>query len=128
MKSLAIFILLSATSTAADSPLRCYGHAPDWSLEIAGTTALFSYPLSPNSAQSFDIPQRSQPEGAARHWPQAMTLIADFDTAIVVLDRANCQTGDDSTTTDSPSNIRAHILTQRNQTPILLTGCCEPQK
>lgn len=87
----------------------CAGSGPDWELEIGPARATFEF----QRKNHFDIPQQSAAEG--RDWPKAMTLIAEFDTAIVVLDRGDCNT----------HPIRAHVLTQRGQTPILLTGCCE---
>ncbi len=100
-----------ANQLRADQTYVCEGTAPDWQLDLAPDTAQFRLPLT-TPARHFDIPQHSSAEG--HDWPQAFTLIADFDTAIVVLDAAQC--GDMS--------LRAHILTQRGETPILLTGCC----
>lgn len=95
-----------------DFPLACEGSDPDWYLSTGGTVATFDF----GRRGTFDIRQSSHAEG--RDWPRAYTLIAEFDTAILVLDEGTCQTAHGS------FPIRAHVLTQRGETPILLTGCC----
>ena len=98
--------------SAADAPLTCEGLGPEWDLTLAGTTARFTYQRS----NTFDVPQSSVAEG--HDWPRAYTLIAEFDTAILLVDKATCALGADTWP------FTAHVLTQRGQTPILLTGCC----
>lgn len=112
MRKASVFVtmLLLPFPAQAQNGFVCDGHTPDWALNIAQDTARFAFA---GRDLSFEIPQSSTAEG--RDWPRTYTLIADFDTAIVVLDDAQC--GDDS--------YRAHVLTQRGQNPILLTGCCE---
>ncbi|WP_127112203.1 hypothetical protein [Shimia sediminis] len=112
LKRICTAALLAGTSAQADPPFVCQGHDPDWYLTLAGPVAQFDY-LRKNT---FDIPQTNTAEG--RDWPRAYTLIAEFDTAIVLFDEAVCDLE------GRPWPITAHILTQRGQTPILLTGCC----
>ena len=50
---------------------------------------------------------------------QPTACMAEFDTAIVVVNEATCDLE------GRPWPLTANILTQRGQTPILLTGCCE---
>lgn len=103
--------LFLATPLAAENYI-CSGSAPDWELTITGSDAIFDF----ERKNSFQIPDTAFAEG--RDWPQAKPLIGDFDTAVVILDKDSCETGD----------LSVDILTQRGQTPVLLTGCCEIRK
>ena len=96
-------------SLAELGALDCAGSNPEWQLTIAGEQAEFAFA---DRASKLDIPQRSTAEGA--NWPVAMTIVGPRDSAIVLLDQKACGTED----------IAAHVMTQRGQTPILLTGCC----
>jgi hypothetical protein len=100
--------LLAQTVLAEEVPkLHCIGTAPEWRLNLvdqadftfAGTTTL-------------DIPHIATAEG--QEWPKALTLIGDRDSGILILHRRICGT----------APYEAQMLTQRGQTPILLTGCC----
>ena len=107
-----LFIALCAIPNAilADSfALTCEGSTPDWSLDLTETEARFAF-LDRESVM--DIPQRSTAEGA--DWPKAMTLIGPRDSAIIVLHQRSCQ----------QAEFEIQVLTQRGETPILLTGCC----
>ena len=90
--------------------MTCDGSAPDWSVAIGAEGASFSY----IGTSAMDIPQMSRAEGRA--WPLAMTLIsADYSsTAILIVEPRACDTG----------NHAATVLTQRNEVPVLLVGCC----
>lgn len=101
-----------AGSAQADPPLACEGYDPDWFLTLAGPVAQLRYLRKTD----FEIPQHSVAEG--KDWPRAYTLVAEFDTAIVLIDKDDCKLGDQTWP------IKAHVLTQRGQTPILLSGCC----
>ncbi|MCP9482066.1 hypothetical protein NNA36_08850 [Shimia sp. CNT1-13L.2] len=103
---------LVAGAAGADAPLTCEGVGPDWDLTLAEDSASFTFQRS----DRFDVPQSSIAEG--HDWPRAYTLIAEFDTAILLVDKATCALGADTWP------FKAHVLTQRGQTPILLTGCC----
>ena len=105
-------LCLAGAPALASPPLACDGERPEWHLTLAGPVARFEYLRS----NDFEIPQSSTAEG--RDWPRAYTLIADFDTAIVLVDEKPCMLGGQ----DWP--LPAHVLTQRGQEPILLTGCC----
>lgn len=89
--------------------LTCEGVAPDWTLDLRENDATFSF-LDRQS--TLDIPQRSTAEGA--NWPKAMTLVGPRDSAIVLLHQRDCE----------GQNYEVQVLTQRGETPILLTGCC----
>lgn len=104
---------ITATAASAEPPLSCEGNEPDWFLTLAGPEAQFRYD---KRKTGFKIPQSNAAEG--HDWPRAYTLVSDFDTAIVLINEATCMLGN----TSWPN--AAHILTQRGQTPILLTGCC----
>lgn len=111
--------LLSGSALAAQDPqaplalpLACEGNSPDWRLDLSGPVARFRF----SGATEMEIPLRTRAEG--RDWPRALTLIGERDTAIVVLHDRACGIAQDS------FPIEAQILTQRGQTPVLLTGCC----
>ncbi len=90
--------------------LFCSGSDPDWQLSYSETSAEFSYD---GRTQTMEIPQRSTAEGT--EWPQAATLIAPRDSAIIILNKRQCGLG----------THEMHVLTQRGETPLLLTGCCQ---
>ena len=105
-----ILVLAALTGTAVQAQsYDCAGDAPDWKLQFDQVQARFLFP----SVTEMDVMQTNSAEG--RDWPQAFTLIGDRDTAIVLLEQEACRA-------DHP--FRGHVLTQRGQTPILLTGCC----
>lgn len=101
------------TSTMAEPPLACEGYDPDWYLTLAGPDAQFTYG---GRKLDVEVPQSSIAEG--HDWPRAYTLLANSDTAIVVINQTSCTSG------NRQWPVTAHILTQRGQSPILLTGCC----
>lgn len=103
------FILLPFWASAENlPPLSCSGSDPAWSLDIGIDTATLDF----QRQSDMTIPHQTTAEG--RDWPKAMTLISRNDTAIVIIDQETC-----NGTTHS-----AQVLTQRGETPILLTGCC----
>ncbi len=102
-----LFALLPAAAQA--ERFICEGQEPRWTLEFDEATGRFGFPADTEMEVMNDIPA----EGA--DWPRAFTLIGNRDTAIVLLERETC----------GEAPLRAHILTQRGQTPILLTGCCQ---
>ena len=104
-------ICVALTSPAFAQGYDCSGDAPDWKLTFDQAQARFLFP----TPTEMDVMQTNAAEG--RDWPQAFTLIGDRDTAIVLLEQEACAP-------DHP--IRSHVLTQRGQTRILLTGCCRP--
>jgi len=90
----------------------CQGDDPAWLLTFDDATASFSFP----SPTNMDVMLTTQAEGL--DWPRAFTLIGERDTAIALLELETCN--------DAP--YRAHVMTQRGQTPILLSGCCVAQE
>ena len=104
---LALFLVLVPT-LALSQPFVCEGADPRWTLEFDEATGRFGFPADTEMEVMNDIPA----EGA--DWPRAFTLIGDRDTAIVLLERETC----------GEAPLRAHVLTQRGQMPILLTGRC----
>lgn len=92
----------------------CVGVDPAWTLALSQDTARFDY----IGAAEMTIPQVSRAEG--RTWPLAMTLIsADYSsTAIVLLHDRSCSIDGES------HPVEAQVLTQRQDLPVLLTGCC----
>ncbi len=106
---LPVLATLPASGLAAPlPPLACHGDTPDWALTLAEETAQFTF----QRESQMTIPHQTSAEG--RDWPKAVTLISRNDTAIVIIDNLACN--------EAPYTV--HVLTQRGQTPILLTGCC----
>ena len=99
--------VITATSALADG-YSCASTEPEWELTIDDVQARFIFP----APTKMDVPLITTVDG--REWPIAYTLVGERDTAIVLLDKAMCDA----------SQIRAHVLTQRAELPILLTGCC----
>lgn len=108
------FVLIIAALLPAQAlaqTYHCAGSDPDWQLEIESDhdKARFHFP----AVTEMDVMLTTQAEGL--DWPRAFTLVGDRDTAIALLELESCQ--------DQP--YRAHVMTQRGQTPILLGGCCQ---
>ena len=110
-----IAALACASPLYATDSWQCIGDAPDWRLDFDTAQARFVFP----APTEMEVVQHSAAEG--RDWPRAFTLIGARDTAIVVLEDQTC------TTSGGPQPLQIHVLTQRGQTPILLTGCCAPR-
>ena len=87
--------------------LSCIGDG--WQLTIKGAVARLDYLMHTQMELMLTTPAER------RDWPKALSLVGDRDTAIVIVDARNCG--------DAP--LTAEVLTQRGQTPVLLTGCCE---
>ena len=107
-----VFIVLLAVpcvAMAEELSLVCSGSDPDWTLRYDGTAAEFSFT---DRTSRLDVPQKSTAEGA--EWPKAATLIGPRDSAIIVIHRRACEAMD----------YEMQVLTQRGETPLLLTGCC----
>ena len=115
MKTLCLLAICAIpfAASAQDTPaLQCHGQTPNWRLDIRDDAAIFVFP----GKTEMTVKAETRVEGAA--WPRALTLIGDRDTGILVLHHRLCG--------DAP--FEAQMLTQRGQTPILLTGCCETQQ
>lgn len=100
--------------SAQELYFQCEGQTPDWSITMTGNTGSLSY----IGASDMTIPQVSRAEG--RIWPLALTMISDdfSRTAVVILNERSCQLG------EADFDYEAQILTQRQDLPVLLTGCC----
>lgn len=118
-KTLAILVLASSASAAAEAPrptLLCSGVEPFWSLEIGAEGALFS---APDSAEiNYSIPDERA--AAGRFWPRALTLLAPQDTAIAIIRPTACS----DTMSDRTYDWTLDLLTQREGEAVILTGCC----
>ena len=106
---LTVLLPLVFTAPAAALDFSCRGFAPDWHLRLDADQALFRFPAQ----TEMQVMQETRAEGA--DWPRAYTLIGERDTAIVVIEQEICSASEP---------YRAHLLTQRGQTPLLLSGCC----
>ena len=108
----AALMLATLASSAAAQTYGCRGVDPSWTLEIRDAGAIFDF----GRRFAFEIPLVSTPEN--RDFPKVYTMIVAFETAIVILDHDACALPGQ----DFP--MSADILTQRGETPIVLTGCC----
>ncbi len=90
------------------SSLVCSGQDPAWSLTLDQGEGQFE--LTRTSELTLALETLAQ--GA--QWPRALTLVGRGDSAIVILENSACSDG----------NLTARVLTQRGETPLLLTGCC----
>ena len=113
--TIAVLCVVASTAAAQDLALECRGEAPDWQLSMTSQSAEFTY----IGTATMDIPQSSRAEGRAS--PQAFTLISsDYSgTAIVIVHDRACDLGQ-----DARFDTEVQVLTQRNDTPVLLAGCC----
>ncbi len=104
---------MAAAQTTVPS-VTCEGTSPDWSLALTSDGASFAF----IGQSEMDIPQISRAEGQI--WPMALTLIDESftKTAIVVLHERSC--------IDREDGQDVQVLTQRNEQPVLLSGCCLP--
>ncbi|MDG1457865.1 MAG: hypothetical protein P8Q92_08265 [Pseudoprimorskyibacter sp.] len=98
----------------ADLPQRmmCNGQNPAWTLRIEDDTAVLNHLIKTQMNLMLSTVAKGQLT------PVALTFVGDRDTAIVVVHDRICGT----------APYEAQVLTQRGQTPILLTGCCEVTK
>jgi len=101
---------LAAPALAQDAPLEmsCHGTAPEWSLISTAQGATFTL----IHASDLTLQLTTVAQGA--EWPRAFTFIGRGDSAIVILEGEQ----------DNGSHP-ARVLTQRGETPLLLTGSCE---
>lgn len=110
-----LIIILCAIPTVVSSEtlaLECSGTNPDWTLSYDEETARFAFLDRESDLQ---VPQKSTAEGV--EWPKAATLVGPRDSAIIILHNRQCGT----------EEYELQILTQRGESPILLTGCCSRQ-
>lgn len=103
--------------TSVETPDRiCGGVEPFWGLEVRSNRATFTLPGF--DAISYEIPLITPAEG--RTDIAALTLLAERDTAIALIATRACS----DTMSDIAYPETIELLTQRNEIPILLTGCC----
>ncbi len=108
---LTLLIALVAPPAGAET-WRCAGDNPGWTLSFDEAQAEFAFP----APTAMDVVQQTAAEN--RDWPRALTLIGPRDTAIVLVEPRAC------TANGMNHPNRVLVLTQRGQTPILLSGCC----
>lgn len=101
-------IALCAPAAAMDFDLTCEGIEPDWKLSTKDDTAQFRY------LRDSDMTLMLTTFAQGRDWPIALTYVGRGDSAILMIEPDACDAGD----------LRATILTQRGDTPVLLLGCC----
>jgi len=93
-------------------PLVCQGTAPKWDMVVTEDDTVFDHLIA---SSDMDIALVTTAQDA--DWPAALTLIGRGDSAILIVEPAACDTGE----------LSARVLTQRGETPLLLTGCCSIQ-
>ena len=105
-------MVVPCTAFGEQLSLVCAGSDPNWTLEYDGTQAEFSFT---DRTTKLDVPQKSTAEGV--DWPKAATLIGPRDSAIILIHHRGCLGMD----------YEMQVLTQRGETPLLLTGCCRSE-
>lgn len=120
MKTIAasLCLLLCAAPALAEDrpPLLCGGVEPSWSLEIDAEAALFTAPDAPQ----IDYIIRDVKQAEGRPWPRILTLLAERDTALVLVRPQSCS----DTMSDREFPWMIDMLTQRAGEAIAFTGCC----
>ena len=104
-----VALSVSVAAQQPSYPMSCAGADPSWSLVLDDGKAEFDFRRQSEMDIMLDTPAQGS------EWPRALTLIGRGDSAILILENRACEN----------RNITARILTQRGETPILLTGCCE---
>lgn len=110
-----VLLCLAATPCVAQTsgqPMECAGTSPDWTLSATNEAATFTFGRASQMTQMLE----TLAEGA--DWPRAYTYVGRGDSAIVMVERQSCESDDET------GPLTARVLTQRGQTPVLLTGCC----
>ena len=105
---IAITLTHQAKAQSLDTPLSCFGETPDWSLEITQDNAAFDF------RRTSDLTLALTTKAQGVEWPRALTFVGRGDSAIVILEDLACD----------GNELTARVLTQRGETPLLLTGCC----
>ena len=108
-RTVSVLLLAALPPVASAGGFECRGEAPDWRLSLDADTATLVFP----APTAMEVMLETRPQGA--DWPRAFTLVGARDTAIVLVEREAC----------GALPYRARVFTQRGQTPMLLTGCCE---
>lgn len=107
---LPVLALIAAPCFAQDAPLPliCAGSNPGWTMQITRDGADFSYLY--DADLNFTLETRAEGD----EWPRAYTFVGRGTSAILLIEPATCVAG----------LMSARVFTQRGETPILLTGCC----
>ncbi|MFC3117849.1 hypothetical protein ACFOHS_04445 [Jhaorihella thermophila] len=100
---------------------RCQGALPDWTLSLGGEKG----PPGLRRPRHGDDGRCGHPRRGPR-LPRAAALLAgpedDHDTAIILLDTAECTAGGETWP------MRGSLLTQIGNRAVLLAGCCQPAR
>lgn len=89
----------------------CSGQDPAWDLTITDTVANLAF------ERSSELTIMQDDTALNADHTRALTLVGPRDSAILITTTASCGT----------SFTQATLLTQRGQSPLVLTGCCEIQ-
>lgn len=116
MKFLSALVFAGSVQAAAAQdlpPLACEGREGNWTLTIAGPAAQ----LTLGDVFELQVAQETRPENSP--WPIVQTLVGNRQTAISLVTERLCSS---RFVTSYPFEIT--LLTQRGETPLVLTGCC----
>ncbi|MEM1386976.1 MAG: hypothetical protein AAF626_13045 [Pseudomonadota bacterium] len=107
-------LIASLATNASAEIFRCEGDTPSWRLDLTGDNATLQM------IERLDLKLTQSTTAEGRDWPRAFTLESKRDTTIALIELGRCRTS------RGVGPLRAHVMTQSGDAPILLTGCCWP--
>ena len=110
--SIAALLALLCSGVPSQAQTLCEGFAPDWRLEGPDDALTLTW----LGETTFSLRHSAHAEDGSP--VTAMTLLADRDTALLITRAQSCRVR------SANWPIAATLLTQRQQTPVVLTGCC----
>ncbi len=107
------FMAANAAMAQTPTAFSCTGVLPAWDLELDENRGVLST-YKPIEMQVMDTTTTQ-----GRDWPLAITLVGEEDTAIIILTPRAC------TSNAWAGHYEALVLTQQDNTPVMLLGCCQ---
>ena len=104
----ALFLCTPLMAQDVLTSMTCEGTDPDWAIAVDGDTAVFDFQRESELSLMLTTPAQGG------DWPVALTFVGRGDSAILIVENGLCGGEDHG----------ARVLTQRGETPLLLTGCC----
>ena len=92
--------------------LQCTGVLPAWQMEFDAKSGTLT------TREAIEMPVMNITRAEGRDWPKALTFVGDRDTAIAIVTPQACMLN------ETAFDHHILVLTQQDNQPILLTGCC----